>query len=81
MGLAYLFEFEDQSWCPAALRNAVTGYLRLVVQVTRQVAPVAPALVGLLERSGETRILDLCSGSGGIALQLSRRMADRKSVV
>lgn len=75
MGLAYLFEFEDQSWCPAALRNAVTGYLRLVVQVTRQAGPVAPALASLLERSGETRILDLCSGSGGIALQLSRRMA------
>ena len=75
MGLAYLFEFEDQSWCPAVLRNAVTGYLRLVVQVTRQAGPVAPALADLLKRSGETRILDLCSGSGGIALQLTRRMA------
>lgn len=75
MGLAYLFEFEDQPWCPPALRNAVTGYLRIVVQMTRQVTPVVPALAAMLERSGETRILDLCSGSGAIPLLVSRHMA------
>jgi hypothetical protein len=68
----HLFEFEDLRWCPAVLRNAVTGYLRLAVTVTQQIRPVVPALAEFLSRSGETSILDLCSGSGGIALQLAR---------
>lgn len=70
-----LFEFEDQPWCPAVLRNAVTAYLRFVVRMTRQVEPVVPALADLLRRSGETGIVDLCSGSGGIAGQLAAGLA------
>jgi SAM-dependent methyltransferase len=73
----HLFEFEDQRWCPAALRNAVTGYLRLAVTVTQQIRPVVPALADFLRRSGESSILDLCSGSGGIAHQLARGLALR----
>ena len=73
----HLFEFEDQQWCPAVLRNAVTGYLRVAVAVTRQVRPVVPALAELLRRTGESTILDLCSGSGGIARQLARGLARR----
>ncbi|HYC57749.1 MAG TPA: hypothetical protein VEL28_22680 [Candidatus Binatia bacterium] len=71
----HLFEFEDQPWCPPALRNAVTGYIRLVVQMTQQVRPVIPALAELLGRTGESRILDLCSGSGGIARQVAQGLA------
>jgi len=72
-----LFEFEDQRWCPAVLRNAITGYLRLAVAITQQVRPVVPALADFLPRSGETSILDLCSGSGGIARQLARGLERR----
>jgi len=73
----HLFEFEDQHWCPAVLRNAVTGYLRLVVTLTQQLRPVVPALAGMLGRTGESSILDLCSGSGGIAGNLARALAKR----
>ncbi|HXC50279.1 MAG TPA: hypothetical protein VN634_05290 [Candidatus Limnocylindrales bacterium] len=72
-----LFEFEDQPWCPPVLRNAITGYLRIVVAMTRQVRPVVPALVELLRRSGETSILDLCSGSGSIACEVGQSLALR----
>jgi len=70
-----LFEFEDQSWCPAVLRNAVTGYLRLLVAVSGQARPVVPVLAELLRATGETSILDLCSGSGGMAPQLAGGLA------
>lgn len=73
----HLFELEDQPWCPAVLRNAVTGYLRLVVAMTRQLKPVVPAIADLLERSGETSILDLCSGSGAVAGQLVEGLSRR----
>ena len=77
MARLHLFEFEDQQWCPAVLRNAITGYLRLAVAVTQQVRPVVPALAEFLRRTGETSILDLCSGSGGIARQLARGLSRR----
>jgi hypothetical protein len=73
----HLFEFEDQRWCPAVLRNAITGYLRLAVTITQQIRPVVPALADFLRRSGESSILDLCSGNGGIAHQLARGLKRR----
>jgi hypothetical protein len=72
-----LFEFEDQPWCPPVLRNAITAYLRLVVVMTRQARPVIPALAELLRRSGERSILDLCSGSGGIAREIAEAFSAR----
>ncbi|MFN2427621.1 MAG: hypothetical protein ABR587_14365 [Candidatus Binatia bacterium] len=77
MARLHLFEFEDQKWCPPVLRNAVTGYLRLVVTLTQQLRPVIPALADFLRRTGETSILDLCSGSGAIAGQLSHGLLRR----
>ncbi len=70
-----IFEFEDQPWCPPAVRRAVTGYLRLVSRLTRQVRPVVPAVADLLARSGQAGIVDLCSGSGGVAADLSAALA------
>jgi hypothetical protein len=77
MARLQLFEFEDQEWCPAVLRRALTGYLRLAVLLTGQARPVIPALADLLRSTGETSILDLCSGSGGIAPQLAEGLARR----
>ena len=77
MARLHLFEFEDQPWCPALLRNAMTGYLRLAVALTRQIRPVIPALADFLGRTRESSILDLCSGSGGIPRQLARGLAKR----
>ena len=76
-----LVELEDQPWFPATLRNGITAYLRFVVSLTRQMRPVAPAVAELLRRSGESSILDLCSGSGGAARQLARDLAARGASV
>lgn len=70
-----LFEIEDEPWCPPAVRRCVTGYLRLVARLTRQVRPVVPAVADLLRRSREDSILDLCSGSGGVAADLAALLA------
>lgn len=59
-----LLEIEDQPWCPAAIRNAVTDYLQFLIEFAQPYA-VAPLLRTALNQAGERRILDLASGAGG----------------
>jgi len=61
----HLFELEDQAWFPGTLRDAGTAYLRLVLELSGYAKLFVPKLCEVLERTGETRILDLCSGGGG----------------
>ena len=60
-----LLEIEDQPWCPASLRNALTDYLRFALDLTRPYDAIAPRLAEAIRRSGATRVVDLCSGGGG----------------
>ena len=66
-----LFEFEDLSWLPGSIRQGGTDYLRYFLTATRFYEPVVPLLDDALEQAGETEILDLCSGGGGVMGQLS----------
>jgi hypothetical protein len=61
----HLLEIEDQSWCPTAVRDAMTDYLQFVVRKARPYAAAAPHLKRVLERSGVSEVVDLCSGGGG----------------
>ncbi|MGH3936348.1 MAG: hypothetical protein ACRDS1_15450 [Pseudonocardiaceae bacterium] len=62
----HLFEFEDQRWFPAFLRDAITDFLSEALVVGKQVyTPVLPLLTKLLERQGSSCIVDLCSGGCG----------------
>lgn len=61
----HLFEWEDQAWFPATLRDLMTDYLRFVVGLFKLSAPVVPLLDRLLAETGATRIVDLASGGGG----------------
>ncbi|MFZ0389581.1 MAG: hypothetical protein WAN36_03905, partial [Calditrichia bacterium] len=65
-----LFEFEDARWFPGFLRNLVTDYLRFTVSFFGLYRPVLPLLAESLKKTGEARLLDLCSGGGGPLLQL-----------
>ena len=67
-------EIEDMSWCPAWLRDAMTGYLQTVVDVARPYDVAAPILGELIETSGCTSVLDLASGGGGPWPGLRARM-------
>ena len=70
----HLFEIEDQWWCPDVLRDALTDYLRFVMERFTPYTPAAPLLAQALERSSESRVVDLCSGGGGPWVDLLRRL-------
>ena len=61
----HLFELEDQPWFPALIRDAGSAYLELVSRLAGHAKAIAPVLARALRRSGEDRIVDLCSGGGG----------------
>ena len=65
MGRIHLFELEDQPWFPDVIRDAGTAYLRFMAARAGQSAALAPKIAEILERNGETRIVDLCSGGSG----------------
>jgi hypothetical protein len=61
----HLFEFEDQPWCPALLRDAATDLLRFALNLGGHYRCVAPRLQAALKACGTHQVVDLCSGGGG----------------
>src|SRR5687767_597198 len=61
----HLFEFNDQPWLPAPIRVGLTDYLATIERLAGVGKVLAPTIDALVERTGATRIVDLCSGSGG----------------
>lgn len=62
----HLFEFADQPWFPDVLRHGGTAYLATVYRLSR-VLPQrwAEKLSMVFQHEGDSKIVDLCSGSGG----------------
>lgn len=60
-----LVELEDLPWIPSAIRNAVTGYLQVMIDASDAYGAIVPHLAAAVRASGATRIVDLCSGGGG----------------
>lgn len=71
----HLFEFEDQPWFPALIRDFATDYLCFVQSALRLDRPIDPVLAAALRATGAREILDLCSGGGGPAISLQRALA------
>jgi len=61
----HLFEFTDQPWLPAILRQYVTDYLHFVITKAGIYKPAIPILKEVIDKTGTDELLDLCSGSGG----------------
>jgi hypothetical protein len=70
----HLFELEDFDWVPRPIRDGGTDLLDLGFDRLGFYDGVAPKLVSLLERTGASRIVDLCSGGGGGTLQMRERI-------
>lgn len=71
----HLFEFNDQPWVPAWLREYETEYLHSVLLLAKPFDRLAPKLAGILRGAGTNEILDLCSGGGGPLPTLLDRLA------
>ena len=61
----HLFEIEDQSWCPAVIRDGITDYLQFTISAAKPYAPIAGRLTEVIRESGTSAVVDLCSGAGG----------------
>jgi hypothetical protein len=68
----HLFEFNDQRQLPKFMTSWMTSILRVCHQETRDGTVWAPKVIELLEKSGQKKIVDLCSGGGGPVLDLVR---------
>lgn len=66
----HLFEFEDQSWFPDIIRNYMTDFLRHVTIQMGLEKPIIALIRDTFKQTGETKILDLCSGSGGLLVAI-----------
>ncbi len=76
----HLFEIHDQSWCPDSLRNALTRLISHMTWCFRTYSPTADLLADALDKTGDTQVFDLCSGSGGPWRKLLGRVRNRLQV-
>jgi hypothetical protein len=66
----HLFEIEDQPWCPASVRDGATDYLQFVLAKTQPYRAIAARLADAIRSTGDSQVIDLCSGAGGPWLEL-----------
>jgi hypothetical protein len=71
----HLFELEDQSWFPRAVRDLATDYLRFIQTSVRLDRAIAPVVRRALAEGGTREIVDLCSGGSGPLLMLVEDLA------
>jgi hypothetical protein len=75
----HLFEFEDQPWFPAVVREAMTDFLAFMGAPEKPYLGFTARLTEALDRTGDDTLLDLCSGGGGPALPIIRVLSRRRS--
>jgi hypothetical protein len=61
-----LVELEDLAWWPRIFRDAATDYMAASMRLVRAHETVVPLLASALARARVGRIVDLCSGAGGL---------------
>ena len=68
-------ELEDFDWFPVPLRDAMTGWLRVVSELGGVSTVAAPLVLEAMDSIGTNRIIDLCSGGGGPVISLVQMLA------
>ncbi len=71
----HLFEFHEQTWFPASLRDASTAFLRLMTEVTKAHVAFLPLIARTIRSTQSDHIVDLCSGAGGPIGSISDELA------
>lgn len=78
MGRIHAFEFEDQSWFPGLVREYMTDFLSHMGGWSKlPYEPFTERLASALRRTGDARLVDLCSGGGGPAVVIARELRER----
>lgn len=72
-----LVELEDLPWFPAILRDGGTAFLAFAERVSGHGRMLAGPLAEALKATGQTHLIDLCSGSGGPAAVIADELARR----
>ena len=73
-------EIEDQDWCPALVRDALTDLLTAAAVRLRIFDPALPVLATLCRQVPSPQIVDLCSGAGGPLLALLPQLRTREGL-
>lgn len=83
----HLFEFHDQLWFPETLRNEITLILELLWTLDLPLPFYTPPYLSVLEildkkleNVKNSKIIDLCSGSGGPLIKISQKMNSLRQV-
>jgi len=79
MGRIHLFEFEDQSWFPDAIRRGITDYLQYAANRIDLYKSLLPVIRKGISKSRDGRIIDLCSGGGGGILSIYCHLKEENS--
>jgi hypothetical protein len=74
MRRVHFVELHEQQWFPSWLRHEITDALQFGLNLLKAYAPIAPLLQDVLDSTGCPSIVDMCSGSGGPWLDLSRKL-------
>jgi hypothetical protein len=74
MGRISIFEFEDFSWYPAALRDLETDLLQFWISLMGLYDASVPQLTDLLARAEASEVVDLCSGGAGPWIKLKSKL-------
>ncbi len=72
-----IFEFEDLSWFPNALRKPMTRYVAAVHRVMGTSESIADLLQQVIQKTGKKQVIDLCSGSGGPLPQVQEILKEK----
>jgi hypothetical protein len=72
----HLWEWEDLPWFPARIRDYLTDFLSFMGERTvHAYRPFAARLGAALDATGDTRLVDLCSGAGAPAVAIAGLLA------
>jgi len=78
MARIHAFEFEDQSWFPGVIREYMTDFLSHMGGWSKiPYVPFTERLADAMRRTGDLRVVDLCSGGGGPALVIATELRER----
>lgn len=78
MARIHAFEFEDQTWFPALIREYMTDFLSHMGGWSKvPYQPFTERLAEAVRRTGDARLVDLCSGGGGPALVIARELQEK----